>query len=63
MIAKAAGVLAGALVMALWFWVTGTVPVLQTVVGLLLGLAAGLWVWIAIDRRLFPRHTDDRAMR
>jgi hypothetical protein len=60
-IAKAAGVLAGALIMALWFWATGTVPVLQTVVGLLLGLAAGLWVWVAIDRWLSPRDASRRG--
>lgn len=60
MIARAAGVLAGVLVMALWFWATGTVPVLQTVVGLLLGLGAGLWVWIVIDRRVSPRHNSPR---
>ena len=55
MIAKAAGVLAGVLVMALWFWITGTKPVLQTVIGLLLGLGAGLWIWIVVDRRISPR--------
>ena len=60
MIAKAAGVLAGVLVMALWFWATGTVPVLQTVVGLLLGLAAGLWIWIVVDRRVNPRNGAPR---
>jgi hypothetical protein len=60
MIARAAGVLAGILVMALWFWVTGTVPVLQTAVGLLLGLGAGLWVWIVVDRRIAPRDNSRR---
>ena len=55
MIAKAAGVLAGVLVMALWFWITGTMPVMQTVIGLLLGIAAGLWAWIVVDKRVNPR--------
>lgn len=54
LIAKAAGVLAGVLVMVLWFWITGTKPVLQTVIGLLLGLAAGLWIWVMVDRRFGP---------
>jgi hypothetical protein len=54
-IAKAAGVLAGVLVMALWFWITGTMPVMQTVIGLLLGIAAGLWAWIVVDKRVNPR--------
>jgi len=60
MIARTAGVLAGVLVMALWFWITGTTPVLQTVIGLLLGLAAGLWVWIVVDRRVNPRDNGPR---
>ena len=60
MIAKVAGVLAGVLVMALWFWITGTTPVLQTVIGLLLGLAAGLWAWIVVDRHVNPRDKSPR---
>jgi len=59
-IAKVAGVLAGVLVMVLWFWITGTTPVLQTVIGLLLGFAAGLWAWIVVDRRVNPRDTSPR---
>lgn len=54
MIAKAAGVLVGVLVTVLWFWLTGTEPVMQTAIGLLLGIGAGLWAWVAISRGIRP---------
>ena len=52
MVAKAAGILAGVLVMVVWFWLIGTRPVMETVVGLLLGLGGGMWVWYLTDRQL-----------
>ena len=52
MVAKAAGILAGVLIMVVWFWLIGTRPVMETVVGLLLGIGGGLWVWRVIGRQL-----------
>lgn len=60
MIAKAAGVLVGILVTVLWFWVTGTMPVMQTAVGLLLGIGAGLWAWAATGRGMRPTDKENR---
>jgi hypothetical protein len=54
-IAKLTGGLAGVLVMVGWFWLIGTRPVMETAVGLLLGLAGGLWVWHLVDRRVGDR--------
>ena len=55
MVAKAAGVLVGALVTVVWFWLIGTRPVMETVVGLLLGLAGGVFVWHLVSRGLAGR--------
>jgi hypothetical protein len=38
--------------MVVWFWLIGTRPVMETAVGLLLGLGGGLWVWYVTDRQL-----------
>lgn len=54
MIAKVAGVLAGVLATALWFWMIGTRPVMETVVGLLIGIGFGLWAWSIVNRWLRP---------
>lgn len=52
MIAKAAGVLVGILIMVMWFWLIGTRPVMETVVGLLLGIGGGLWGYHLVGRHL-----------
>jgi len=46
--AKAAGIVVGMLVMFVYFRLIGTLPIMETLVGLLLGLVAGLLVWTAI---------------
>ena len=58
MVAKAAGVLFGALITVVWFWMIGTQPVLETVVGLLLGLGAGAAAYYFIDRKLGQDGSD-----
>ncbi len=58
MIAKAAGVLIGILVMIAWFWLIGTRPVMETVVGLLLGLGAGIFAWRRLDGEFSRRGRD-----
>jgi len=60
MMAKVAGVLAGILVTVAWFWMIGARPVMETVVGLLLGLAGGFFAWRLVDREL-GRRGDDRS--
>lgn len=55
MVAKTAGVLVGVLIMVAWFWLIGTRPVMETVVGLLLGLGGGLWVYCLVGRHLNGR--------
>lgn len=50
MIAKAAGALAGVILMVVWFWTIGTRPVAETAVGLLLGIGGGLWAWAVVRR-------------
>jgi len=48
--AKTAGIVVGILVMFVYFRLIGALPIMETLVGLLLGLAAGLLVWTAIGR-------------
>lgn len=60
MVAKLAGVLVGVLVMMVWFWLIGTRPVMETVVGLLLGLGGGIVAWRLVDRE-FARRDGDRS--
>ena len=55
MVARTAGLLVGVLIMILWFWLIGTRPVMETVVGLLLGLGGGLWVHYLVGRKLSDR--------
>jgi hypothetical protein len=58
MVAKAAGVLAGVLIAAAWFWLIGARPVMETVAGLVLGLGGGLFAWHVVDRELGRRGRD-----
>lgn len=58
--AKTAGIVIGILVMFVYFRIVGAMPVLQTLVGLLLGLVAGLLVWAVIDRWRLRRETGGR---
>lgn len=58
--AKAAGIVAGILVMFVYFWVIGTLPIMETLVGLLLGLVAGLLVWLVADRWSVRREATRR---
>jgi len=58
MVAKVAGVLAGILITVAWFWLIGTRPVMETVVGFLLGLGGGFFVWRLVDRELAGRGED-----
>jgi len=58
--AKAAGIVVGILVMFIYFRVIGTLPIMETLVGLLLGLVAGLFVWVVIDRWLLRRAVTRR---
>jgi len=58
--AKAAGIVVGILVMFVYFRVIGTMPILETLVGLLLGLVAGLLVWAVIDRWRLRRGMSER---
>ena len=47
---KAAGVLIGMLATFIYFRVIGTMPIMQTLVGLLLGLACGVLGWLVLER-------------
>ena len=60
MVAKVAGVLAGILITAVWFWMIGTRPVMETVIGLMLGLGGGVFAWRLVDRE-FRRRGDNGA--
>lgn len=58
--AKTAGVTVGIIVMFAYFRLVGTMPILETLVGLLLGLVAGLLVWAVIDRWQLRRRAARR---
>ena len=50
--AKILGIVAATAVFALWFYLIGTWPVLQTLIGIALAAGAGLWAYRATDKWL-----------
>ncbi len=60
MIPKFAGIVVGILVMFVYFGLIGTLPIMETLVGLLLGVVAGLLVWAVIERWRLRRKVVDR---
>ena len=60
MLAKAAGMVVGKLVMVIWFWLAGARPVMETVLRLPLGLAGGLFAWRPTERG-FGWHGSDKS--
>ena len=52
MVAKIIGAVAAACIFFLYFAVIGTEPVLETLLGVVLSLAGGVWAWWEAGRRL-----------
>lgn len=56
--AKILGIVVASVVFALWFYLIGALPVLQTVIGIVLAAGAGLWAYRATDKWLARRRED-----
>ncbi len=56
--AKYLGIFAAIAIFALWFYLIGTRPVLETVIGLALAVGGGLWTWRAVGKWLARRQDD-----
>ncbi len=50
--AKISGIVAATAVFALWFYLIGALPVLQTMIGVALAAGGGWWAYRATDKWL-----------
>ncbi len=57
--ARGVGIVAGAVIFALWFWIIGTRPVFDTLFGVALALGGGYWAYVEARKRL--KRDFDRA--
>ncbi len=53
--AKISGIVAATAVFALWFFLIGTRPVLETMIGIAVAAGGGLWAYRAMDKWLTRR--------
>lgn len=61
MFAKIIGVVTAIIILLLYFKWRSSDPVLETMIGILLSLLAGFWVWWVTERRQ-QRMREDRAV-
>lgn len=56
--AKISGIVAATALFALWFYLVGTWPVLQTLIGIAVAAGGGLWAYRATEKWLARRRGD-----
>lgn len=59
MLAKIVGAIAGIVIFFGYFAIIGTKPVFETLIGVVLALAIGVWAWWETNRRLRRRRDAD----